>query len=142
MRCRQRLGLTDVQGESPDEGSSDVREGGVLAWQWRSYSRGHRDRLNLLLHMMAVPAFIAGILAAAVQAAQAQWFGASVALIVAVVAFVVQGIGHRRERVPPVPFAGAGDFAARVFAEQFITFPRFVLMGHWARNLADPDNRG
>lgn len=118
------------------------REGGLLDWQWRGYSRSHRDRANLLIHMVGVPLFIAGTLAFATQAARAQWFGAAVAVAAAVVAFAVQGIGHKRERVAPEPFTGPGDFVARVFAEQFITFPRFVLMGQWARNLADPDNRG
>jgi uncharacterized membrane protein YGL010W len=118
------------------------RDGGILAWQWRDYSRYHRDRLNLLIHMMAVPAFIAGTLAAITQALQAQWFGASVAIVFAAAAFAVQGVGHRRERVAPEPFAGPGDFAARVFAEQFITFPRFVLAGQWARNLAEPTTKG
>ena len=120
---------------------SAERAGGTLAWQWRGYSRYHRDRLNLLIHMMAVPAFIAGTLAAVTQALQAQWFGASVAIAFAAVAFAVQGIGHKREQIPPEPFAGAKDFAARVFAEQFITFPRFVLAGLWARNLAEPTSK-
>jgi hypothetical protein len=117
------------------------RDGGLLAWQWRNYSRNHRDRANLLIHMLAVPVFIAGVLAFATQALKAQWFGAAVSAVVAVAAFAVQGIGHKRERVAPEPFAGPGDFVARVFAEQFITFPRFVLMGQWARNLAEPDNQ-
>jgi len=114
------------------------REGGLLAWQWRGYSRNHRDRVNLLIHMLAVPAFIAGTLAAATQAWHANWYGASVALAVALAAFALQGIGHKRERVAPEPFAGPADFITRVFAEQYVTFPRFVLMGQWARNLAEP----
>jgi uncharacterized membrane protein YGL010W len=117
------------------------RDGGLLDWQWRNYSRNHRDLANLLIHMIGVPVFIAGVLAFITQALRAQWFGAAFALVVAVAAFAVQGIGHKRERVAPEPFAGPGDFVARVFAEQFITFPRFVLMGQWARNLADPENR-
>ena len=117
------------------------RDGGLLDWQWRNYSRNHRDPANLLIHMIGVPMFIAGILAFATQALRAQWFGAAFALVVAVAAFAVQGIGHKRERLAPEPFAGPGDFVARVFAEQFITFPRFVLMGQWARNLAEPDNQ-
>ena len=116
--------------------TSHQREGGLLAWQWRGYARNHRDRVNLLIHMLAVPAFIAGALATATQALQMRWFGASIALIFAVVAFAVQGIGHKRERSAPEPFAGPGDFFARIFVEQFITFPRFVLSGQWARNLA------
>ena len=114
------------------------RDGGLLAWQWRNYARGHRDRANLLIHMVAVPMFIAGVLACLTQVSRAQWFGAMIALAVAVLAFVAQGYGHRRERVAPEPFAGPGDFVARVVAEQFVTFPRFVLMGQWARNLAEP----
>jgi uncharacterized membrane protein YGL010W len=116
-----------------------THEGGLLAWQWRGYSRNHRDRLNLLIHMLAVPAFIAGTLAALTQVLQARWFGALIALIVAVGAFLLQGMGHKRERIAPEPFAGPDDFVARVFAEQFITFPRFVLMGQWARNLTGQD---
>ena len=34
------------------------REGGLLAWQWRGYAEAHRDRANLLLHMLGVPVFI------------------------------------------------------------------------------------
>ena len=118
------------------------REGGLLAWQWRGYSRYHRNPGNLLIHIVAVPMFIAGILAAVALALQAQWFGALLALAVAVVAFALQGLGHNRERIAPEPYSGVGDFVARVLAEQFITFPRFVLMGQWARNLAEQDNRG
>ena len=121
--------------------AASEREGGLLEWQWRGYSRNHRDRANLLIHMVGVPVFIAGTLAFVTQVTRAQWFGAAVAMVVAVAAFAVQGIGHKRERVAPEPFSGPGDFVARVFAEQFITFPRFVLMGQWARNLAEPDNR-
>jgi len=116
------------------------REGSLLEWQWRNYSRNHRDRLNLLIHMVGVPAFIAGMLAFVTQALRAQWFGAAIALVVALIGFAVQGIGHKREHVPPESFAGPADFLARVFAEQFITFPRFVLFGYWARNLADTDS--
>jgi len=116
-----------------------LREGGLLAWQWRGYPAAHRDRINLLVHLVAVPAFIAGILATVQLAWQRLWVGAAFAFIFAVGAFAVQGISHRRERVAPEPFAGPGDFAARVFAEQFITFPRFVLSGGWLRNLAQSD---
>jgi len=118
----------------------NTREGGLLEWQWRGYARNHRDRVNLLVHMVAVPAFIAGVLAAISLALQGHLPGAAFALVVAVIAFAVQGVGHRREQVAPEPFAGPGDFVARVFAEQFITFPRFVLVGQWARNLAGQDN--
>lgn len=117
--------------------TADQRDGGLLQWQWRGYSRNHCDRANLLIHFFAVPIFVAGILAFVTLSLRAQWFGALIAILAIVVAFAVQGVGHKRERVAPDPFAGPGDFIARVFAEQFITFPRFVLSGQWARNLAN-----
>jgi len=114
------------------------REGGLLAWQWRNYSASHRDRASLMLHMVGVPMFIAGLLAAVNLGWHGFWPGAAFALLVAVLGYGLQGIGHRRERVQPEPFAGPGDFLARLFAEQLITFPRFVLSGGWLRNLAQP----
>jgi len=122
--------------------ATDSREDGLLAWQWRGYSRNHHDRVNLMIHMLAVPAFIAGTLATVTLISRGQWPGALLSIVVAVAAFALEAVGHRRERAAPEPFAGPADFVARIFAEQFITFPRFVLAGLWARNLADPDNRG
>jgi len=116
-----------------------AREGGIMAWQWSSYDRNHRDLGNLWLHFFAVPAFIASALALVTLLANARWFAAAVAFLVMVAAFAVQGIGHRREAEPPVPFDGPGDFLARVFIEQFITFPRFVLSGGWIRQLLPRD---
>jgi len=113
-----------------------AREGGLIAWQWQGYGRNHRDRLNLLLHLVAVPAFIAGILACVRLLVSGLWLPALFALLFAALAFAVQGFGHRREAAAPEPFLGPGDFLGRVFVEQFITFPRFVLSGQWARNFA------
>ena len=113
-----------------------TREGGIMKWQWDGYDRNHRDRANLLLHFVAVPAFIAGALAAVNLAWHRQWFAAGVALLLMVAAFAVQGLGHKREAEAPIPFDGPGDFLARVFVEQFVTFPRFVLSGGWMRQLS------
>jgi hypothetical protein len=51
------------------------------------------------------------------------------------VSFAVQGFGHGREPNPSIPFAGPVNAFARVFLEQWITFPRFVLVGGWLRAL-------
>ena len=111
------------------------REGGLLAWQFRDYAERHEDKLNLWLHLYAVPAFIAGSLAAMVNLLALSLVGVLASLAFVVLAFLVQGLGHRRETMPPVPFDGPADFAQRVLAEQFITFPRFVLSGGWMRNV-------
>ena len=116
--------------------ATNEREGSLLAWQWRGYAHNHGDRVNLLIHMIAVPTFIAGVLATVTQLAQMRWGGALIGLVVAIVAFALQGVGHRRERAAPEPFLGGADFLASILVEQFITFPRFVLSGQWARNLA------
>jgi len=55
------------------------------------------------------------------------------ALAIAVPALLIpvalQGRTHRLEARAPLPFRGPLDFAARIVAEQLITFPRFVLAG-------------
>ena len=47
------------------------------------------------------------------------------------VAVALQGRGHRLEPVPPEPFSGPLNFVSRLFFEQWVTFPRFVLSGGW-----------
>lgn len=111
------------------------REGGLLAWQFRDYAERHQDKLNLWLHLYAVPAFIAGLLGAVVNLLALSLVGVVVSLGFALAAFGVQALGHRRERLAPQPFDGPLDFVRRILAEQFVTFPRFVLSGGWMRNV-------
>ncbi len=120
-----------------------ARDGGLLAWQWDTYARNHCDRLNLLLHFVSVPMFIAGALATVSGLVHGRWLAAAIAFAVMLSAFALQAIGHKREAQAPIPFDGPGDFLGRVFIEQFITFPRFILSGRWIRQLAQGErNRG
>lgn len=112
------------------------RPGGLIAWQWATYDRNHRDRLNLVIHFLAVPAFIAGILSALRLLTLGLFVQAGIMLAVALFAFLLQVLGHKREAEAPIPFDGPLDVLGRIFTEQFITFPRFVFTGGWARNLA------
>jgi hypothetical protein len=50
-----------------------------------------------------------------------------------VVSVALQGRGHRQEPVPPEPFSGPVNAVARLFFEQWVTFPRFVISGAWLR---------
>ena len=106
----------------------------LLAWQWSDYPAKHRDRVNLLLHLVAVPLFLAGTLLLVGAALRASGPGIALALGCLAVAVLVEGRGHARERETPTPFAGPLDFASRFVVEQWITFPRFVLTGAWSRN--------
>lgn len=110
-----------------------ARDGGLLAWQWRHYAENHRNRLNLWIHYVAVPMFVGASLAAVQLLLTGRYVVAAIAFAVMLVAFALQAVGHKREKVSPIPFDGAGDFLKRVFAEQFITFPRFVLSRGFAR---------
>ncbi len=108
------------------------REGGLLAWQFRNYSKGHRNRRNLTLHAATAPLFIAGTCSVLLAPFTSSWLLAFAVPAVAL-SLLVQGRGHRLEGNPPSPFLGPGDFAARLLLEQWVTFPRYVLSGGFAR---------
>jgi hypothetical protein len=107
----------------------------LLRWQWEGYPRYHRSRANLLLHIVAVPAFVlgnAGLIAALIAGA---WAFAATSLAAMVVSMALQGRGHKLEAVLPEPFTSPANALSRIFLEQWITFPRFVLSGKWLRAL-------
>jgi hypothetical protein len=103
----------------------------LLAWQWQDYARYHQSRANLLLHIVLVPLFLASNVALIIGAFRLDWIEAAVGAACMLASIALQGRGHHREPVPPVPFSGAGNALARIFLEQWITFPRFVLTGGW-----------
>lgn len=104
----------------------------LLSWQWQSYAVAHRDRRNLVLHLMTTPLFIAGTAAVVASPLIGGWT-ALAGLGAMLATLVIQGRGHRREASPPSPFTGPGDLVTRFFAEQLVNFPRFVLSGSWLR---------
>jgi hypothetical protein len=107
----------------------------LAAWQWKDYARYHRSMPNLLVHIMAVPLFLLGNLLAVAGLAFLSWGMALGGLALSALAFAAQGLGHKAEAEPPVPFAGPANVAGRILVEQWVTFPRFVLSGGWGRNL-------
>jgi len=107
----------------------------LLEWQWSDYAAKHRNRTNLLVHIVAVPLFQVGTVVMAYAAIRLSGAATGLAVACMVGALVAQGRGHRLEREAPEPFNGAGDFVNRFIAEQWVTFPRFVLSGAWYRNL-------
>jgi hypothetical protein len=109
----------------------DDRRDGLLAWQLARYPEGHTTRSNLLLHLMTAPLFCAGTLAVVAAPFTTAWMAVGALFMLA--ALVAQGRGHRGEANRPIPFRGPADFVARFFVEQWVTFPRFVLGGGFAR---------
>jgi phage terminase small subunit len=107
----------------------------LLAWQWSDYVAKHRDRGNLLIHIVAVPLFQLATLVL-IGALLGQSLRLAIAAVVAMAAaLVLQGRGHGREVETPTPFDGVADFVSRFVVEQWVTFPRFVISGAWADNL-------
>jgi hypothetical protein len=110
----------------------DERTDGLLAWQWRLYPEAHTSRVNLAIHAITMPLFALGLVAvvtALLNGALFAWSG----LLAMVLAIGAQARGHALEAVSPAPFRGPLDVIARLFVEQFVTFPRFVLSGGFAR---------
>jgi hypothetical protein len=109
----------------------DERSGGLLAWQWSTYLNAHRDRRNLIVHAITNPLFLAGN----IVALSTPIIGpiALLGLAAMAIAMILQGRTHKLERTPPAPFRGPLDVVARIFAEQWITFPRYLLSGGFTR---------
>jgi hypothetical protein len=104
----------------------------LFTWQWSLYPDNHRDRRNLAIHALTNPLFLAGTIALPL-ALVARWWLAPLGVAAMIVAIALQGRGHAREAVAPVPFRGPADVIARIFAEQWVTWPRFVASGGFAR---------
>jgi uncharacterized membrane protein YGL010W len=107
----------------------------LLAWQWSDYPAKHQSRANLLLHIVAVPVFELGTLVVLYGAARRSPLAVLIGAVAAAISIAVQGRGHRLEPETPAAFDGPLDFVSRLLAEQWVTFPRFVLSGRWYHNL-------
>jgi hypothetical protein len=103
----------------------------LIAWQWDIYPSAHRDRRNLLIHLVTNPLFIAGVLAVPAGLVTQFWLTSIFGVVVMPLVMFVQGRGHKLEKEPPAPFRGPLDVVGRIFAEQLINFPRFVITGKW-----------
>lgn len=107
----------------------------LLDWQWKGYPTYHRSRLNLLLHLVVVPLFVAANVGLIFGMLHGSWSWMLVSLVTMLVSFGMQGLGHLTEPVRPIPFGGLGETLSRIILEQWITFPRFVMSGGWLQAL-------
>jgi hypothetical protein len=105
---------------------------GLIRRQWEGYPRYHQARNNLLLHMAAVPVFLIANVALVAAVVLRSGLGAAIAVAAMGASVAAQGRGHSWEAVPAEPFTGPANALARIFCEQWVTFPRFVLAGRWS----------
>ena len=94
----------------------------------RDYARVHQHWGNILIHVVSVPFFMAGVLIGLLKLLSGDWLAVLASKVVVGMAFALQGIGHQLEGSPPPPFTGPADFLKRVFAEQFYRFWLFLVM--------------
>jgi hypothetical protein len=109
--------------------------GGLLIVQidWPEYCRVHSRRANLLIHLFAVPLFVAAVASLIGFILRGDLVSAVIALAFAFLAMAAQGRGHKTETTPPRPFRGPANFLRRWFTEQFVIFPLFFFTGRWWR---------
>jgi hypothetical protein len=105
----------------------------LLSWQRRTYGGAHAHRTNLLVHALTVPVFVSGIALEAFAIGALDGRALLAGTFAMTLAMLAQGRGHRLEARAPAPFRSPLDVVARIFAEQLVTFPRFVLSGDFAR---------
>jgi hypothetical protein len=99
------------------------------------YSRSHRNRTNLLIHLVAVPMFVLANVSLVTGLLQLDPTRIVVSVGFIALSLGLQKLGHSLESTPPEPFSGAGDFFRRIYSEQFSRFWLFVISGDWLRNL-------
>jgi hypothetical protein len=106
-----------------------------LAHQWSGYASSHRSRNNLLIHIVAIPVFWVANIGFALALLRGAWLLAIVTAALMSASILAQGRGHRMEAIAAKPFTGRLNALARLFTEQWVAFPRFVLTGGWLEAL-------
>jgi hypothetical protein len=103
----------------------------LMRWQWDGYPSYHAARANLFIHIVAVPMFLLANISLLVALFELSLLRGVVSLIAMALAFGLQARGHAMEKTPAVPFSSPANAVARIFLEQWISFPRFVFSGGW-----------
>ncbi|WP_103668494.1 Mpo1-like protein [Pseudanabaena sp. BC1403] len=109
----------------------------LLQWQWNGYLRYHKSKRNLLLHIIFVPLFLAANLGLLLALFNVSLSACVLCIVFMTLSIVLQGKGHSIEENSAEPFSSPLNAIVRIFLEQWITFPRFVLTGYWFSALQD-----
>ncbi|MBC3882211.1 terminase [Undibacterium sp. LX40W] len=103
----------------------------LIQWQWNEYHDFHRSRKNLLIHIFAVPLLLIANINLVWALTQSAWIHAIISAGLMLLSLVLQGKGHKIEETPSIPFSSPLNAISRLFVEQWINFPRFVVSGGW-----------
>ncbi len=108
--------------------------------QWTNLSTYHASRLNLWIHLIAVPLFIAGFFSLLFSFLKLALLNALFSILLMVVSLAAQSFGHGKEHIRSSPFKNPADAVTRILLEQLINFPRFLLSGKWYAALRNANN--
>jgi hypothetical protein len=108
------------------------RQTQLLAWQWEGYPDFHGNKRNLMIHAITNPLFLFGVLSI-VTCPFTRWHCAVGGALLIVAAIVIQGRGHKLEKNAPIPFLSPFEGVRRLFLENLVNFPRYVLTGGFSR---------
>lgn len=103
----------------------------LIKWQSEGYTKFHKSKLNLWVHILAVPIFIIAFFSLVISAFNFNGLQFLFSLMLIIISIVSQGIGHSKEVYAPEKFTGPVNAITRILLEQFYTFPKFVLNGGW-----------
>ncbi len=103
----------------------------IIKRQWQGYAKFHQSRVNLLIHVIAVPVFILGVVQFLFALLYFKFLSVIFSLLLMALSMGAQGIGHKKEAIPAEPFTSAQNAIVRILLEQLYTFPKFVLSGGW-----------
>ncbi|MCC2595098.1 terminase [Pusillimonas sp. MFBS29] len=103
----------------------------VLRTQWDGYQCTHATRANFVVHLTTVPVFMAGTLGFICGAVTLSMGYCVLGLFAMAVAMAAQAWGHKHEAHSPAPFTSRSNAFARIFLEQWVTFPKYALHAAW-----------
>ena len=82
----------------------------LIAWAWGETPPVHTNAVNLIIHLFAVPLFVAGHIPPYASAMFISWWLAGLGLLSIIVSVGLQGFGHSLEQRKVPLFSGRRDF--------------------------------
>lgn len=91
-----------------------------------TYQEVHKNKTNLILHLIAVPLFILGHAGLFILLYTHNLAAILISICLIITSLILQAKGHKLEHKSPEAFTSPGNFVKRIYKEQFITFPMFI----------------
>jgi len=107
----------------------------IIQRSWRETPQIHRNRLNLLIHLICVPLFICAHVLVVLSVITGSLSGLFMGLVSIASSVVSQQFGHSLEQESTPPASNTYDIFVGFYAEQLLNFWRFLFSGQLFKNL-------